>query len=395
MKPFHHYARRRAAGSHASGVQYTPAQVAAAYSFPSGVTGQGIHVGIAELGGAFSQADFVAFCTANGLAPSQVAVVPVNGATITADPSGADVEVMLDVEVVAGMAPDAQITLFFGDNSIAGFAACFTAMAQAGCHVGSCSWGGPEDSYSASDITIMEAALSACVAAGCTVYCASGDSGSSDGESGKHVDYPGSSPSAISVGGTTLKAAGGVYVSETAWSGSGGGVSSLFAKPVWQTSTLGAKRLCPDAASNADPNTGFIIYSAGQQVVGGTSAAAPTWAALHALLLEAGVSTDFLASRLYALGELVFHDVVSGSNGAFKAGPGFDLVTGLGSPIGTKILAGLAATAPPPPPPAPAPVPGTPAFIATLDSNQVVVQEWPLSTWEANAAAALKGTVGL
>lgn len=394
-KPFaRHYHQARAAGGHASGTQYTPAQVAAAYSFPAGLTGKGVKVGVIELGGAFSASDFQTFCAQNGLTPPAVNVVAVNGAAIAADPGGADVEVMLDVEVLAAVAPGAVLEVYFADNSSAGFVAAFAQSLKDGCQIVSCSWGAPEDQWGA-DMAAMDAQLKACVAAGVTVYVASGDSGSSDGEKGKHVDYPASSQYVVACGGTTLQASGGKIVSEAGWSGSGGGVSAGEPKPAWQTSTLGAKRLVPDVAGNADPETGYLIVSGGQMVVGGTSAVAPLWVALHALLIEAIGPTGFLAPKLYALGELVFQDTLSGSNGAYKTGPGFDLVTGLGTPSGTKVLAGLRATATPPPPaPAPAPRPGAAEYVATLDANKVVVQEWSAAQLQAIIAEAIAESLG-
>ena len=109
------------------------------------------------------------------------------------------------------------------------------------------------------------------------------------GHGSLQVEYYSSDPSVTGVGGTTLRVtAADVRSSETAWSGSGGGVSIQFAKPVWQTGTgvpAGTKRFVPDVAMPADPNTGAYVFLQGSaQTIGGTSWAAPTWAGFCALL---------------------------------------------------------------------------------------------------------------
>ena len=190
-----------------------------------------------------------------------------------------------------------------------------------------------------------------------TFVAASGDSGSG-------VIYPAVSPYVLSVGGTTLHLDlnGNVLGSETAWSGSGGGISSVEAEPGYQTSyniSTGGKRGNPDVAYDADPNTGFLVYDsvpyygrAGWWSVGGTSAGSPQWAALIALANQsrAAVSKGPLASNnltsspeyLAATGAIVYSsdytDIQSGSNG-LPAGPGYDLVTGLGSPKAGGLVA--------------------------------------------------------
>jgi kumamolisin len=130
--------------------------------------------------------------------------------------------------------------------------------------------------------------------------------------------------------------------SETAWTGSGGGVSSLFARPAWQTGPgvpAGDKRLVPDVSAAADPNTGALVILHGHDnQIGGTSWSAPVWAGICALLNEARVTAGkpahgYLAPLLYPLaGTDCFRDITSGSNGAYRSAAGYDQVTGLGSP---------------------------------------------------------------
>jgi kumamolisin len=276
----------------------------------------------------------------------------------------------------------------------------------------SISWGQSEDSWTAQGMSAMNSAMSDAAALGITVCAAAGDNGSTDGVSDgqQHVDFPASSPYALGCGGTKLLAdpAGGAVRSEVVWNelaagegAGGGGVSDQFALPSWQanagvpTQAGGAAvgnpagsaasspasspesspesshhrrhhaggsggsgsggsggsaggRGVPDVAGNADPTTGYEIYSGGRsQVVGGTSAVAPLWSALTARLAEAtGQRFGLFQPTLYAgvaPGATVpgFRDITGGNNGAYSAGPGWDACSGLGVPDGTALLARL------------------------------------------------------
>jgi kumamolisin len=137
-------------------------------------------------------------------------------------------------------------------------------------------------------------------------------------------------------------AAYGQVAAEVAWPSSGGGKSVYFPRPVWQKGNgvpAGGQRLVPDVCATADPNEGAVLILQGKRLqIGGTSWSAPVWAAFCALINEARhkngkPSLPFLNPLLYPLlGTNCFRDVVSGSNGAYHAGPGYDLVTGLGVP---------------------------------------------------------------
>ena len=136
----------------------------------------------------------------------------------------------------------------------------------------------------------------------------------------------------------------------------GGGVSNVFALPSWQAkakvpahSGKTGGRGVPDVSGDADPVTGYQVRVDGQSmVIGGTSAVAPLWAGLIALNNQQnGKSAGFIQPQIYAAkAASAFNDIVSGNNGAFSAGPGWDACTGLGSPIGSKLIALLAASAP-------------------------------------------------
>lgn len=356
-----HFRRLAAA---ASGVSYTPPQVGQLYAFPDGTDGSGQTVAILELGGGYTQADFTQYMQTLGITKvPTVDVVPVAGGS--SQPGGdADGEVMLDVEVIGSLAPGASIAVYFAPNTDQGF---YEAISQAAHDatrhpsVISISWGGPEDSWSASSLAAMQSALADAVALGVTVTAASGDSGSTDGETDgqPHVDFPASSPFVLACGGTKLTANGTAFKSETVWNeqasnegATGGGVSASFALPAWQASSkvpAGANgfvgRGVPDVAGDADPVTGYQVRVDGQdEVIGGTSAVAPLWAALVARCnQQLGQSLGDPHEALYTIGAAAFRDITNGNNGSFKAGKGWDACTGLGSPKGQALLTALAA----------------------------------------------------
>jgi kumamolisin len=195
-----------------------------------------------------------------------------------------------------------------------------------------------------------------------TICAASGDNGSSDGvaDNQVHVDFPASSPHVLACGGTALTGSGRAISKETVWNdlpgggATGGGVSSVFAPPLWQANVnvpplpSGTKgRGVPDVAGDADPNTGFQVRVDGlDTVIGGTSVVAPLWAGLVALIdQQLKMTVGFLDPLLYQNGGLqnvgALHDIVTGSNGAYSANPGWDACTGLGTPDGARLLMAL------------------------------------------------------
>jgi kumamolisin len=207
-------------------------------------------------------------------------------------------------------------------------------------------------------MTAMDEAFQAAATMGITVCVASGDNGSSDGVAeGDHVDFPASSPFALGCGGTSLRASGSSISSEVVWNdgtsggASGGGISSFFAVPSWQTGASArtnagqsialSKRGVPDVSGNADPETGYDVRIDGTNtVIGGTSAVAPLWAALIARINQTtGKPAGYINPRLYST-PTALRDIVSGNNGDFDAAKGWDACTGLGSPNGAA-LAGI------------------------------------------------------
>ena len=355
---------RGVAVPHATNVSYTPVQVAQLYGFPK-VSAKGQTIGIIELGGGYRTSDLTAYFKTLGLAAPTVTAVSVDkGKNTPGAADGADGEVMLDIEVCAAVAPGAKIVVYFAPNTDQGFIDAIATAVHDKVNkpsVISISWGGPESSWTAQAITSLDQACQAAAALGVTITVAAGDDGSTDGatDKGQHVDFPASSPHVLACGGTKLAGTGTTIASEVVWNelaagegATGGGVSAVFAKPAWQNSAgvpapagMTGGRGVPDVAGDADPQTGYIIRVDGQtQVIGGTSAVAPLWAGLIALAnAQNKTPAGFINPALYAAkSRTAFRDIVSGDNGAFSAGPGWDACTGLGTPNGSLIVKALA-----------------------------------------------------
>ena len=336
----------------AAATSYTPLQVASAYQFPTGLDGTGQTIALIELGGGYDDTQVASYFTSIGVTRTgTLTSVSVDGATNTpGDPNGADGEVQLDIEVAGSVAPGANIAVYFGPNQSSGFNDAIAAAVNDTANapgIMSISWGGPEDSYAAQDLDAMNQTLAKAVALGITVCVASGDNGAGDGDTdgANHVDFPASSPNVLGCGGTSLPPGG----PEVAWNdgaqggASGGGYSTEFPVPSWQTGNTTAQRGVPDVAGDADPETGYTVSVDGTSaVIGGTSAVAPLWAGLIALVNQsAGKRSGFVNPTLYA-NPGAFTDITSGDNNGYTAAPGWDPVTGLGSPVGSAVLTALA-----------------------------------------------------
>jgi subtilase family serine protease len=265
---------------------------------------------------------------------------------------GWSLEISLDVQWAHAIAPGAKILLVEAQNNqLSGLMSAVDVAVSKGAKVVSMSWGSNEFSSETSyDYHFNKA--------GVAFFASSGDSGS--------VSYPAASPYVIGVGGTTLHLdnTGNLISAETAWSGGGGGISVYENEPSYQSSygitTTGGNRGIPDVSYNADPNTGISVYdSVGYQgqkgwfIVGGTSAGSPQWAALAAI----AAPTVPVSSALYNAASttttdsttgkteyvLNYRDITSGSNSSgYSSGPGYDLVTGLGSPLANNLIPHLA-----------------------------------------------------
>ncbi|MDT8915278.1 S53 family peptidase [Amycolatopsis sp. PS_44_ISF1] len=346
---------------------FTPDQLGPLYGFPDGTDGTGQTIAIIELSGGFKPEDLTAFFGGLGIPVPPVTAVAVDGAgnAPTGDPSSADGEVLLDIEVAGALAPKATQLVYFAPNTDQGFLdAVSTAVhATPTPTVVSISWGQSEDQWTPQARTAMDQAFADAAALGVTVCVASGDNGSSDGQSdgAQHVDFPASSPHALACGGTRLEATPPTTITaETVWNtpgggSTGGGVSEVFPTPGFQASAGvparaggGPGRGVPDVAGNADPATGYRILVDGRpSVIGGTSAVAPLWAALLCRLAQsAGRRFGLVQTQLYSgitagAGRPGFRDITSGTNGAYSATTGWDACTGLGTPDGAALLAVL------------------------------------------------------
>jgi kumamolisin len=372
---------------------FFPSDLAKLYDFPHG-DGAGQSIGILEFGGGFLPDDLELFCEKVGVPVPNVVPISVDHAGTNADDAAA-VEVMLDIEVIAGVCPKAKIPVYFGpdlsERSLIDTVSRAIHDEDNNPFVLSISWGNFEESTSWSDGTLdrINDAFHEAALMGVTICIASGDDGSDDGAGDglAHVDFPASSPFVLAVGGTDLRVRPGTNT-ERVWKdgdgrrpviggtggSTGGGVSSHFLRPVFQAHieiapvNPGAHsgRVVPDVAAHAQTDqkhTGYFQVT-DQKVFldGGTSAAAPLWAALIGLLnaeLQSRKGGDarvgYLTPVLYQAGadgkpvgagacrDIVVGDNISAAVGGYHAGPGYDAVTGWGSPIGSKLLEGLLA----------------------------------------------------
>jgi subtilase family serine protease len=323
----------------------------------AGFSGRGMTIAIISFS-AYDPTDPAGFAAKFGIPGPAPRVLPVGDGTT--DTSGA-IEANLDIDVVRSIAPGAQILFYEAPNTSSGYTdAIDRIVADHRADIISSSWGQCELEYGsrAGD----SRALAAADAAGISMFVSSGDQGAYDCQAGNlpdhrlSVDWPASSAGAIGVGGTRLNlAADGTYRSEGAWedalsgAGGGGGVSTGDRRPSWQSapgvlnSYSNGRRQVPDVSADADPGTGWLTYSSGSfGEVGGTSAAAPFWAASTLLIRQYAAAhgvgaLGYVNPMLYALASSrqrfpPFHDVVLGGNRYYQTTPGWDPATGLGSP---------------------------------------------------------------
>ncbi len=355
---------------------YFPQELAAAYQFPAG-DGTGQTVGILEFGGQYIVDDLTQFLRITGMAPAVPNVQVRNVRALSAQAqSDADyiTEVMLDIEVVAGICPQATVVVFFSEWTESGWIDNLDAALTdaANLSVLSISYGLAEgnDIWTEQAMDHVNDVLKEFANAGVTVCVSSGDDGSENQvpDGSAHVNFPASSPYVLAIGGTALTRDTwqevvwheGDGIRQDGGGSSGGGVSTVVPRPVWQNVDIRAAnpqflqgRIVPDVAANAAANTGYFVVVLGSpQYTGGTSAAAPLWAALIARLLQAGKQVGFLTPLLYQplagtggqpLGAVACFDVTQGSNASgnapgYAAGVGFDAATGWGSPNGAQLL---------------------------------------------------------
>ena len=351
-------------------VTYTPAQIATAYNFPNlnnashGATtydGTGVTIAIAT-SYAYTASDLDYFLQYYYITRTgAITIVPVNGGSTTPN-----YETTLDVENASAEATGADIRVYEIPNSTyANTVLNHNQIASDNlAQVVSTSWIGCEANVGGY-LTTLNGIFKQESAQGMAMFTGSGDEGAyaetisptcSTASSSPAVDFPSSSPYFTAVGGTNLYLkTNGAYSSEAAWTGSGGGISSSFAKPVWQKGPgvpTNTKRDLADVSFDASPETGIYTYYQGAWYDGyGTSYGAPNWAALWALAIQArsGKRTGNADPTVYKIGanatnyKLDFFDVTTGSNGnghgpGYNAKKNWDYPTGWGSPNGANLV---------------------------------------------------------
>ncbi|MDH6114673.1 subtilase family serine protease [Kitasatospora sp. MAP12-15] len=385
----HHSAVTRAdeSASAAPTPGLTPSQYDSAYHLDKvGGHGDGQTVALFELAG-YNPANLATYDQQYGLKGPAVSTVSLDGAHYDgpAWTSGED-EVEMDSEIIRGVAPQATQVVYEAPNSDQGEIDIYNRIVSDGrATVISNSWGECEDVEADAHLDAVNDIFKEAAAQGISTFSATGDYGYQDCYSpddpnpkdadGKPVDgyaaavdFPASSPYDTAVGGTTLSLnSDGSYNSESAWSGGGGGESAVWDKPDWQPGS--GSRTVPDVASVADPKSGFNLYTAGGRnnpapawspTNGGTSAAAPLWAGFAVLYnqnaqAQSKPNLGFANPALYRIAggpgyAGAFNDITTGTNksgqvpqgdGGFAAGPGYDEVTGLGSPIADGLAGAL------------------------------------------------------
>jgi subtilase family serine protease len=389
---------------------YTVNQVASAYDFNgvygAGDLGQGETVGVYELEPNLPS-DIAAYQHCYGTS-AKISYVHVDGGAGSGAGSG---EAALDIEQIIGFAPKVHVIVYQGPNSNGdspgdgSYDVLATIVSDDAAKVVSSSWGECEALEGATDARGEETLLEEAAAQGQTLVQAAGDEGSEDcfeetstGDLTLAVDDPGSQLFMTDVGGTTMTASG-PPPAETAWNNGGnlsdsiglggggaggGGISTFWPMPAYQSQApaslkvanslssgsqchaSGRCREVPDVSASADPNDGYIFYyngngsvadtPTGWQSIGGTSTAAPLWAAVLALADDSPachrISLGFVNPALYRLAgqsqSTYFYDITQGNNdytglglGRFPATAGYDMATGLGSPKVTALAAGL------------------------------------------------------
>lgn len=364
-RPQAHPHFRRRIHAKVTDVSFTALQVAQAYDFPSDADGSGQAIAILELGGGYRTQDLTAYFSNLGLHTPAVSAIFVDGGSNspTGSADGPDGEVELDIEIAGAIAPGAKIGVYFSPNTDQGFIDALTSAihdTNLRPSIVSISWGGPENSWTAQARDTLNSACQDAATMGVTVFVASGDNGATDGSANGAltVDFPSSSPYVIGCGGTRLALTGSSIASEQVWNdlaenegATGGGVSEVFAIPAFQSAVNvpaapnGFRgRGVPDVAADADPASGYNVIVDGETtVIGGTSAVAPLWAGLLARINQLiAKPAGYLNPLLYSAKEAAtFHEITSGNNDGYSAGPGWNPCTGLGTPNGMSLLSAL------------------------------------------------------
>ncbi len=374
-----------------------PTDLRTAYNVPSNLTGAGQTIAIIMQGPGPLVSDLTTFWSKSNVtqSPGNYTSFSVNSGA--ASPSGAEFEGSLDVEWASGMAPGADVRFYdvpYLDDIDA--AAALTQVATDRLTIPnlnevSMSFGASEWGTTADDNLAFHNIFGVLTNAGVTIFASSGDGGSNPDASGSTSDYgtgsnfplsaeyPASDPYVTAVGGTDLELnSNGTIETETAWfldpsnnsavNATGGGISALYGRPSWQVGSSlpsGTFRVLPDVAADASNVKGsgqymYVVYENSgtgnlpftQQASGGsgTSFSSPIWAGICACLNQARSTAGLaplglLGPKIYPLlGSSSFHDIAASGtlgNGVYSAGPGYDYLTGLGSPNVANLASAL------------------------------------------------------
>jgi subtilase family serine protease len=339
---------------------YTPSQIYNAYDMNymhnKGYYGNNTTIVIVDAyGDPAIGYDVSAFDNATGLPPINLNVSTPEGAITSTNSKWAS-ETAIDVEWAHAMAPGAKIDLVLSPGPGARLldSVAYSITHKLG-NVISLSWGGPESKMSTASISELNSMYKLAAQSNITVVAASGDQGANDGTSSKTANFPASDPYVLGVGGTTLtQKASGKYT-QTAWGGtvngkvegSGGGFSSYFSSPYYQVAPnyTESKRGVPDVSLDANPNTGVLTIINGKKyTLGGTSIATPMWAGIIAIMDQYyNRSMGFVNPLFYKISETkyytnAFTQITSGGNSGYSAGPGWNPVTGLGTPQVSNLI---------------------------------------------------------
>jgi len=361
-------------------VPLTPPQVAKLYGFPTSPNATGQTIAIMEFGGGYKTSDVQLFASSVGVAMPSLTAVSVDGVANNPGTDDYTVETLLDVCVAGTVATGAKIVVYFAPWSEQGWVDAVTTVIHDSTHkpsVLSISYGWPENesisglTWSLAAIKAVNTTFQEAAALGVTVLVSAGDHGSDCGIGDKkaHVLYPGSDIYVTSCGGTSISNVSGSTFTEHVWNDNddtwitGGGISDIFQPPnfplpIWQnwanipgSANDGHKgRGIPDIAGNADGASGYELFLNGANIgaIGGTSATAPLYAALAALMNAGlGEPVGYLNPNLYAVPNYVYRDINDGISNAragapgYKSGPGWDACTGRGVVNGTALQLAL------------------------------------------------------
>jgi len=380
---------------------YTPGEILTAYGAnAANLTGTGQTIAIV-IDTFPATSDLQAFWLLCGISP--VRNVPQEIQVVPGSLTGIDAtEATIDAELTSALAPAATVRIYAttdleSNHLDEAFQKILTDLPQQpGLHQLSLSFGNGESVSPPSWLQHEAGVFASLAGAGVTVFASTGDGGSNPNLNASPVSYsssaalqpewPADDPNVTGVGGTSLflNPTTGAISSESGWSvtgngsgGSGGGISTVFSRPIpnWQTGQgvpAGTMRLVPDVSAVGDPNTGCLIVFQGSSstMYGGTSVSAPIWASFCAMLNQARAAggqqpLGVLGPSIYPLiGTAALNDITSGTNGYYKAGVGYDLVTGVGTPNVGQLVQALA----------------TPAFAPAITVQPVTVTVSPKLT---------------